>query len=331
MAQPATRANTRLYPGPTVHAFLQEDPARLEHLRCASILHQTLGEGLVTGIEHRPDDEPLLYVLFPTTTRPRRFRLDALTQDRFTAAEVPPSLLADFTTWLPGHEAREQRRLAEERARRRRQDEAHQRRRHAEQEADRVRRAALRARAAERERFQRELMGIQLLLKKYRVRTSSLTSVADVTRLGQLLQRLERGEGLLRSELAWLEARKLYGPLSAHALRAYVRTSDEWLLARASRYLRHLGEPEEAIEQTHRILEETPRDRAARAALLTSVAAAHRDLEELAAALTLAEYALELAPESPHIHELLAALYQQDGDPLRSKHHRTRANELSSR
>lgn len=91
MGQPAIRSTPRLYPGPTVHAFLQVDPARLEHLRSASTLHKTLCEGLVTRIEHRPGDQPLLHVAFPTTTRPRRFRLDALTQDRLTAAEVPPS------------------------------------------------------------------------------------------------------------------------------------------------------------------------------------------------------------------------------------------------
>lgn len=331
MAQPATRSTSRLYPGPTVHAFLQADPTRLHHLRATGVVHQTYGEGLVTRIEHRPGDPPLLHVTFPTTTRPRRFRLDALAQDRLTAAEVPSSLLADFTSWLPDHQARDQRRLADIHTRQRRQEEARQRRRHAEEQADRVRRAACRARAAERERYQKELMGIQLLLRKYRARTSGLASVADVARLGALLQRLERRETLSRDDLAWLEARKLHGPLAAEALRAYVRTHDEWKLARASRHLRLLGKPDEAIERTHRILEEPPRDRAARAALLTSVAAAHRDLDELAAALTLAEHALELSPDSSHLHELLAALYQQDGDPLRAQHHRTHAAELSAR
>jgi hypothetical protein len=112
----------------------------------------------------------------------------------------------------------------------------------------------------------------------------------------------------------------------------YQQTGDPWLLVKASRSRRQSGQPALAIKHTDSLLRiNTSWGARLMSAILTTRGGALRDLYDLDAARICAEEAVSRDTQSFYPHNLLGAIYFQEGEPARGEWHFEEARRLGAR
>jgi hypothetical protein len=252
--------------------FADEAEERWLLLGGVTVVHFTLGEGVVAEVKQRDRAPPLFSIHFTGskiyTFNPAGFRCHGV----FSALKLPDRVDSEYSEWLISRGKRDG-----------------------------------------------EIATAKVLAIKYGI---SLSSEALVPILLPILLKIESSFELQSTEIAWMEEEGLYRPLATYYYRQFSKGDDLWELAKACKYLRKALLPSKAIEISERRLhEESRRPAAAFAALLTSRGGAFRDIGDVESGLIAGERAVQLAPQSPHAHNLLGALYLTKGNISEGEQH----------
>ena len=143
-----------------------------------------------------------------------------------------------------------------------------------------------------------------------------------------ILQKLEKGERLETTDVAWLqenktEWRQLFSGkifITYHKIEAtfyeqeYKRTGNQWNLPNASSHWRKADRPKQALKLTENLNFDKIKENKLKSALLTTRGGAFRDIEELDKAEKCARQAIEYQPNSHHPYTLMGAICFERGE-----------------
>ncbi len=143
-----------------------------------------------------------------------------------------------------------------------------------------------------------------------------------------ILQKLEKGQRLEPTEVAWLqenktEWRQLFSGkifITYHKIEAtfyeqeYERTGNQWNLPNASSHWRKADRPKQALKLTENLNLEKIKENKLKSALLTTRGGAFRDIDELDKAEKCARQAIEYQPNSHHPYTLMGAICFERGE-----------------
>ena len=144
-----------------------------------------------------------------------------------------------------------------------------------------------------------------------------------------ILQKLEKGERLEPTDVAWLQENKtewcqqlFSGKIftTYHKIEAtfyeqeYKRTGNQWNLPNASSHWRKADKPKQALKLTENINFDKIKENKLKSALLTTRGGAFRDIEELDKAEKCALKAIEYQPNSHHPYTLMGAICFERGE-----------------
>ncbi len=146
-----------------------------------------------------------------------------------------------------------------------------------------------------------------------------------------ILQKLEKGQRLEPTEVAWLqenktEWRQLFSGkifITYHKIEAtfyqqeYERTGNQWNLPNASSHWRKADRPKQALKLTENLKLEKIKKNKLKSALLTTRGGAFRDIEELDKAEECARQAIEYQPNSHHPYTLMGAICYERSEYLK--------------
>ncbi len=164
------------------------------------------------------------------------------------------------------------------------------------------------------------------LKSKYDV--SDYKDKSSSSSLYAILQKLEKGERLEPTEVAWLqenktEWRQLFSGkifITYHKIEAtfyeqeYERTGNQWNLPNASSHWRKADRPKQALKLTENLNLEKIKENKLKSALLTTRGGAFRDIDELDKAEKCARQAIEYQPNSHHPYTLMGAICFERGE-----------------
>lgn len=140
---------------------------------------------------------------------------------------------------------------------------------------------------------------------------------------GPILDKLEAHEEWLKEK-----AEKDFLSAAIH-LRKYRDSHDQWLLVNTCSSLRKAGLPNVALSFIDNFsLTKSISDSTILGALLTTRGGALRDLDDLEAAKESAREAIRVSPDYFHPHNLLGAIYLQEGNIEKGKEHFAEAEKL---
>jgi hypothetical protein len=169
---------------------------------------------------------------------------------------------------------------------------------------------------------------IAIAQEKHLARLKSKYDVSDYkdkspsNPLYAILQKLEKGERLEPTDVAWLqenktEWRQLFSGkifITYHKIEAtfyeqeYKRTGNKWNLPNASSHWRKADKPRQALKLTENLNFDNIKENKLKSALLTTRGGAFRDIEELDKAEKCARQAIEDQPNSHHPYTLMGAI-----------------------
>jgi hypothetical protein len=149
-----------------------------------------------------------------------------------------------------------------------------------------------------------------------------------------ILQKLEKGQRLEPTDVAWLQANKTqWRPLFSgkisltyHKIEAtfyeqeYKRTGNQWNLPNASSHWRKAYKPRQALKLTENINFDKIKENKLKSALLTTRGGAFRDIEDLDKAEKCARQAIEYQPNSHHPYTLMGAICFERGEYLQGEY-----------
>ena len=168
-----------------------------------------------------------------------------------------------------------------------------------------------------------------LLRRRYKAHSRSDSHPSSP--LFMILKKLEIGETLSEEDLRFLGIDRQFHIQAEHYVRAF-EAGDQWAAARASsawRQTRNREDAKLAIQFDRNALETVMLPRP-KAALLTSLGGAYRDLGQVTEAISSAKLALGLVERSYQPHTLLAAIYFSRGDMELGESHTRSAIERGS-
>jgi len=174
---------------------------------------------------------------------------------------------------------------------------------------------------------------IAIAQEKYFATLKSKYDVSDYkdkspsSSLYAILQKLEKGERLEPTDVAWLqenktEWRQLFSGkifITYHKIEAtfyeqeYKRTGNQWNLPNASSHWRKADRPKQALKVTENLNFDKIKENKLKSALLTTRGGAFRDIEELDKAEKCARQAIEYQPNSHHPYTLMGAICFERG------------------
>jgi hypothetical protein len=174
---------------------------------------------------------------------------------------------------------------------------------------------------------------IAIAQEKYFATLKSKYDVSDYkdkspsSSLYAILQKLEKGERLEPTEVAWLqenkiEWRQLFSGkifITYHKIEAtfyeqeYKRTGNQWNLPNASSHWRKADKPRQALKLTENLNFDKIKENKLKSALLTTRGGAFRDIDELDKAEKCARQAIEYQPNSHHPYTLMGAICFERG------------------
>jgi len=261
-------------------------------VRGVVIRHANYGTGTIQTVQPRKGYVPLITILFSPDAKTSTFNSEAFKNGKITEVELPRELADSLSVWR----AQITRQLAQAEA-----EEAAQ---------------------------------IQLceLAKKYNVKlTEELTGITPlIPILLKILLKMEGCEILQDSELLWLEEHSMNNILATYHYRRYRTDNDPWELMKACRHLRKSGLPEKCIEVSGQLIQNGPSEPRVLAAAHTTRGGAYRDLGDLEKAMTSANQAVSLSPNSFHPYNLLGALHYEKGDPAEGDKYFEKAVQLGA-
>jgi len=143
-----------------------------------------------------------------------------------------------------------------------------------------------------------------------------------------ILQKLEKGQRLEPTEVAWLqenktEWRQLFSGkifITYHKIEAtfyeqeYKRTGNQWNLPNASSHWRKADRPKQALKLTENLNFDKIKENKLKSALLTTRGGTFRDIGELDKAEKCARQAIEYQPNSHHPYTLMGAICFERGE-----------------
>jgi tetratricopeptide (TPR) repeat protein len=144
-----------------------------------------------------------------------------------------------------------------------------------------------------------------------------------------ILQKLEEGERLEPTDVAWLQENKIecYQPLFSgkisiahHKIEAtfyeqeYKRTGNKWNLPNASSHWRKADRPKQALKLTENLNFDKIKENKLKSAILTTRGGAFRDIGDLDKAEKCARQAIEYQPNSHHPYTLMGAICFERGE-----------------
>jgi hypothetical protein len=144
-----------------------------------------------------------------------------------------------------------------------------------------------------------------------------------------ILQKLEKGERLEPTDVAWLQENKTewYQKLFSGKIfiayqkieaifyeQEYKRTGNQWNLPNASSHWRKADRPKQALKLTESLNFDKIKENKLKSALLTTRGGAFRDIEELDKAEKCARQAIEYQPNSHHPYTLMGAICFERGE-----------------
>ena len=143
-----------------------------------------------------------------------------------------------------------------------------------------------------------------------------------------ILQKLEKGERLEPTDVAWLQSNKIEWRqlfsgkifITYHKIEAtfyekeYERTGNQWNLPNASSHWRKTDRPKQALKLTENLNFDKIKENKLKSALLTTRGGAFRDIDELDKAEKCARQAIEYQPNSHHPYTLMGAICFERGE-----------------
>jgi len=176
----------------------------------------------------------------------------------------------------------------------------------------------------------RAIARLESLCKKYQTPQALLWEDGALSRLAQILEKVESGDVVDHLDIEWLKSKKQFSLLSQAYLIIFDNSKKVWDLVMLCKYLRRSKSPDVAIEQSNRINIDRINDVKAASALLTTQGGSYRDLNKLDAAINSAQRAISAHQHTYHPYNLMGALLYQKGMPADGDWYFDRAISLGS-
>jgi tetratricopeptide (TPR) repeat protein len=283
------------------------NPNNWEFMRSCRLVHNSFGEGSITGISGPDRDGLTISVLFNNREcqEEKRFLDSAFSRDYFTILNHPdyPLSIQQSLEVLDCEIENIKKKIHTE-------EEARKKEKEKQQRVEEERQAQLIQKNEQQSKEKNDRKEFYLLKSKYEV---DCPDTSPTSQLFMILLKMDNCENLDLDDQKFLNENRLFGLLGLFFERCYkTYPSDLWPLIKAISNWRKAGKPEIAL-----LISEgsATSENRSQSALLTSRGGAFRDLKDFKNAIENAKSAIKLTPKDYHPYNLLGAILYQTGEP----------------